>query len=214
MKTLLLQIATPEIEDYSKYSLRINGAYARKHGYDHRVITEVSKLRHSAWGKVEHALGLMEGYDRLFVLDADAFVNNHDISLDAFSSQVPFKICRNDENGGDLLNTGSIILLNSPITVQLLRIWYESGEGTDKLFGFPWEQAILNSLHNSGVDVPVEDIFVQNVEVFESRAFNSWWLDCTHNYNREQFVQHVMARSIADKAEIMETFWRGMFDEV
>lgn len=212
MKTLLLQIATPEVECYAKYSKKINAFYAKKYGYDYKSINSVSKSRHQAWGKVEGVINNLKNYERVFLLDADAYVNNDAISLDNFSSEKIIKICRNDENGGELLNTGSIIFLNNPLTFDLLKTWYDGGEKTDKLFGFFWEQSIFNSLHNDGINCPIDDRFKNNVEIFESRAFNSWWLDISNNYNPNQFIIHIMARSNDEKVEIIKNFYDSKFE--
>lgn len=209
MKTLLLQISTPEIECYAKFSRKINIHYASKHNYDYKNIDDVSKSRGVTWGKVEGVINNLSKYDRIFILDADAFINNDEISLDKFSSKKIIKICRNDENGGDLLNTGSMIFLNDPLTFELLNTWYDAGENTDKLFGYFHEQSILNSLHNSGIDVPIDKRFKENIEVFESRAFNSWWLDISNNYKPNQFIQHIMARTKDEKLRIIKDFYNN-----
>ena len=206
MKTLILQVATPNIEIYSKYSIIINKSYAEKHNYEYKVFDFVSGERHPSWGKIEHTIQNLKNYERIFMLDADAFINNHSISLDNFLSDKPISICRNDENGGELLNCGSIIFINQPITHELLNIIYKSCTEHLKQNYF-WEQSIINSLHNSGVNVPIDKRFAENIEVFESRAFNSWWLDCTHKYNPHQFIQHVMARSNEEKEQIISHFY-------
>ncbi len=59
---------------------------------------------------------------------------------------------------------------------------------------FPWEQDIINDLHESGE-------FVINVKPM--RAFNSWWLD-TPKEQPEQFVIHYMARTLEDKVKIFK----------
>jgi hypothetical protein len=46
--------------------------------------------------------------------------------------------------------------------------------------------------------------FKEAIEVYPMRAFNSWWMDVTKNLNPDQYVQHIMARSIEKKVEIME----------
>lgn len=211
MKTLLLQVATSEIECYAKYSKKINDFYTKKHNYDYKSINSVSKNRHQAWGKVKAVINNLVNYDRIFMLDADAYINNDTISLDKFSSDKIINICRNDENGGELLNTGSIIFLNDPLTFDLLNTWYDAGENTDKLFGYFWEQSIFNSLHNDGINCPIDNRFKDNVEVFESRAFNSWWLDVSNNYNPNQFIQHIMARSNKEKIDIIKRFYDDKF---
>lgn len=203
MRTLLLQVATPEIDCYAKHSKRINYSYTQKHGYDYACINFVSPKRHPAWGKVESLIAHLKDYDRVFVLDADAFVNNHSISLDSFSSGKCISVCRNDENGGELLNTGSMIFLNSEITYELINRWYGACENTPQSWNYFWEQTIFNSLHNDGSVVPIEQRFADNTAIYESRRFNSWWLDITHNYKSEQFVQHIMARPNHEKETLI-----------
>lgn len=52
MKTLFLQVVTPNIESYAKYTKQINTAYANKHGYDYLVVDKISHERHQVWGSI------------------------------------------------------------------------------------------------------------------------------------------------------------------
>ena len=213
-KTLLLQVVTKDIESYAIYSTQINKSYAHKHGYDFKIVDNVRPNRHAAWAKVDWAMRelFVRGYGRVFVLDADAFINNHDITLDSFDFRKPINICRNDQNGGELLNTGSIVYQNFPNTVDLLLKWYHACEGTRYTHDYFWEQSIFNSLHNSGQIVPLDPAFAEMTAVYDSRAFNSWWLDPTPNYyNPSQFVMHVMARSTEEKTAIMQGHYNRFF---
>ena len=206
MKTLVLQVATPEVDEYFRYIKPINKDYARIYGYDYHVATEVSRDRHPSWGKIEHTINKLPYYDRIFVLDADAFVNNRCRSLDSLSLTRPINVCDNGPNGGELANCGVLVFINTPITLELLNTWYKTAEGTDKMLHGFWEQDIFNSLHNSGKDVPLDSRFSEHTQVFRYNVFNSWWLDISHDYKKEQFVQHIMARSIQEKVDIMKKY--------
>lgn len=209
MKTVLLQVITPNILSYAEYVIKINKRWANKFGYDYKIIDTVLPDRHPSWGKIKGVIETLPHYDRLFLLDADAFVNNDKISLDKFSSSSLIKICRNDDNGGELLNCGSMIFINDTLTNDLLQHWYDMAEESVLKFNSFWEQSILNSLHNNGIYCPIDKRFEEIIEVFPMRAFNSWWLDISHNYDPDQFIQHIMARSDREKAEIIKNFYHS-----
>lgn len=210
MKIKLLQVVTPEIMDYAKYTIAINRAYCTLHGYHYILYDNIDPKRHPSWSKVKAAIEVIKSCDLLFVLDADAYVQNHSVKVESFHTRkVPVRLCLNGENGGELLNCGSIIITNSSTTDALLKTWWDAGENHCKALNQFWEQDILNSLHNSGKDVPVNKMFKNHIYIHPMRDFNSCWLDMEKNFLRpRQFIQHMMARSIKDKARIAGNYYR------
>ena len=209
MKVKMLQVVTPEIMDYAKYSIRINRAYCDLQGYEYILYKNIDRNRHPAWSKIKGAMEIIKTCDLLFILDADAYVQNQSIKVEKFlNNESPIRMCRNGENGGELLNSGSMIIRKGKITELLLKCWWEAGKYHKKAFDQFWEQDILNSLHNSGKDVPINKIFKENIFVHAMRDFNSYWLDMEANYlNPNQFVQHLMARSIKDKVKFLKNYY-------
>ena len=85
MKILILQVATPNIKDYSIYSIPININYSIK--WDHDFLLYTSKEEeidhHPAWLKITAFYNInIEKYDWIWVLDTDAVINNQKIKLE------------------------------------------------------------------------------------------------------------------------------------
>jgi hypothetical protein len=210
MKVKMLQVVSPEIMDYAQYTIKINRAYCKLQGYEYIPYKNIDTSRHPAWSKIKGAMEIIKTCDLLFILDADAYVQNHLIKVENFLiNKSPIRMCRNGENGGELLNSGAMIMRKGKITDLILKYWWEAGENHRKSFVQFWEQDILNSLHNSGKDVPMNKIFKENISVHDMRDFNSYWLDMEESYlNPNQFVQHLMARPTEDKARFIRNYYK------
>jgi hypothetical protein len=204
VQRLLLQVVTPEIHEYARYSCAINRRYAASHGYDYEVYAQVDPTRHPSWSKVKAAIERIATHGQVFILDADAYVQDESIGFEAFLyPKKSLNLCENGPNGGELLNTGAVVLARTRHTADLLRTWWDAGGMTRKTWQHFWEQDILNSLHNSGKDVPRDERFRDAVAVWPHHAFNSWWCDVERNPASKRFVQHIMARPLAEKAAMI-----------
>lgn len=205
----MLQVVSPEIMEYAQYTVKINRAYCNLQGYEYILYKNIDTNRHPAWSKIKGAIENINTCDLLFILDADAYVQNQLIRIENFvNNNHPIRMCCNGENGGELLNSGAIIIKKGKITDLLLKYWWEAGRNHKKAYAQFWEQDILNSLHNSGKDVPINKIFKENISVHDMRDFNSHWLDMEESYlNPNQFVQHLMARSAQDKARFIKNYY-------
>jgi hypothetical protein len=205
MKIKMLQVVTPEIMDYAQYAIKINKAYCNQHKYEYVLYKNIDTNRHPAWSKLKGAIEIINTCDLLFILDADAYVQNQSIKIEKFANnECPIQICCN----------GAMIIKMGEITDLLLQYWWEAGKNHKKALGQFWEQDILNSLHNSGKDVPVHKIFRENIFVHKMRDFNSHWLDMEERYlDPNQFVHHVMARPAKDKARLIKNYYKKLIQQ-
>ena len=113
MKILILQVLTPDINDYSIYSIPINIDYSIKRNYDFLLYTSKKEEinYHPAWLKITSFYDIkVDKYDWIWILDVDAVINNQEIKIEDIISDCdkPIIISKNDKNGGRYLNSGSI----------------------------------------------------------------------------------------------------------
>lgn len=201
MKILLLQVVTPEIADYAQFTVLINAAYAKHRGYDYEIYNDVEPARHPSWSKIKAVRERLESYDRVFVVDADAYIQNFEIKVEDFTGK-PLKFCKNGDNGGDLLNAGLFMVDDAPGIHRLLERWWLNHFGDERF----WEQCALNRLYQNSNG----DEFKKAIDVYPMRAFNSWWRDAVQKFNADQFVIHVMGRSNSHKAQLLEAAYEEM----
>ena len=75
MKILIVQVMTPDIKDYSMYSLPTNIEYSIKWNYDYLLYTakKTEINYHPAWLKITSFYDIkVDKYDWIWILDADA----------------------------------------------------------------------------------------------------------------------------------------------
>jgi len=187
VKLDIVTVATQHIQSYARYTVALNADYALRHGYGFHVFSTPSSQRHPAWGKVEIARELLTRREWLFVIDADAIFLQLDKSLLPFTQvEGDLLICQNGPNGGRPLNTGAMLMRNTPAMRQLLDVWYESGA---KYAQQPaWDQEALNDYYEQ---VPTESR-VAKITALPFDAFNSHWNDFTQPDFANRLVLHVM----------------------
>lgn len=117
-------------------------SYAVRHGYDLVIRREVVGLgeRPMAWGKLLVVHELLERYDTVVWIDADAVIVDPraDIAADA-SGRRPCLV-RHEIDGVEVPNTGVMVLRRGRGTTELLnRMWHR----TDLIHHQWWENAAL-----------------------------------------------------------------------
>lgn len=149
MKILICQVITPDIKDYSQYSLPTNLEYSIKWNYDYLLYTakKTEINYHPAWLKITSFYDIkVDKYDWIWILDADAIINNHEIKLEDIigDENKPIIISVNDLNGGRYLNSGSILIKSSYVK-ELLKKYEDAIDNNYKfLTDRFWDQELIN----------------------------------------------------------------------
>lgn len=149
MKILLLQVLTPEIKDYSKWSIPINIEYSIKWNHDFHLYTALSSDNpyHPAWLKITSLDKInYKLYDWIWVLDCDAIINNQNIDILNIINKdpKPIIISMNEYNGGSLLNSGSM-LIKSDFIPKIIERYEECVTNNYKYLKERfWEQEFIN----------------------------------------------------------------------
>ena len=202
MKICFLQVTSPEIYEYSKYSVQINKKYCELHNYDYLELNAINKNEYyPSWSKIFHVKSILEKgeYSHVFFLDADAIVINKNKKLEDKINKMNTTIAFSEDTNlkaGELINTGAFIANKDSIYILDLCIKRSITDLKDKKLGFPWEQSVMNILYSEGIEM---DLFPMN-------EINSSWLYDIES-NDDQFIYHFMARSYDDKIEIAKNLF-------
>ena len=115
----LLEITRPTLEQY-----------ALRHGYDLVARTETHRLRGRplAWGKIPLVRELLDVYDLVVWVDADAVIVDHSIDIAAtLRERRPMHLVSHMIEGTLVPNAGVFVMHRSRESVRLLeRIWHET----------------------------------------------------------------------------------------
>ena len=125
---------------HPSYSItqRINEAYCRRHGYEYVLKTFMPRHDRSPhWAKIPAMREELHDCDFLLFLDADAFFYSQELKVD--EELFPFLGTKHVMISADTVsekyrphpdkpNTGVILLRNTPISAEFLRVWDESSE--------------------------------------------------------------------------------------
>jgi len=132
-----------------RYGVKTIELYAKKHGYDFYICNDVyDGTRDFPWYKIKAVQKLLPLYDIVFWLDADGHVLKPELSVpdlmklyDMGENDV---LCGKDWNG--VLNTGVMIIKNTPFTNALLHQVWNNKEEFDASFH---EQASMAQIYSS-----------------------------------------------------------------
>jgi galactosyl transferase GMA12/MNN10 family len=195
IKICFLQVTSPEIYDYSKYSTEINKMYCNQHGYSYLELPTVKTNEYAPqWSKIFQVKDVLKTgeFTHIFFLDADAIIINRNKKLEDVIDKMKTFIAfsENGLNGGELINTGAFICTIDAVEILEECIRISEKDMQEKKFGYWHEQSIINDMYKNGI----------KMDVFPMNEINSHWIYYEENEN--QFVYHFMARSISDKIKI------------
>ena len=218
MKILILQVATPNIKDYSVYSIPINISYSIKWDYDFLLYTskEEELDYHPAWLKITAFYNInVDKYDWIWVLDADAVINNEKIKLEDIISNCnrPIIISENGKNGGRHLNSGSFLIKSEFVKELLLK--YEECVSNNYIFLNKrfWDQELINDWYEESPE---------HFSVRKMKELNSHWriygpskeyclahgIDYVAPYNQQNnLVHHFMSLPMDIRINWMKNNW-------
>lgn len=137
-KVIAVQLATPEIDIFAKYSLANVREYCRRHDYTHYVQrTHTVPGMHINWSKIDllqHVFSRFPEAGYYILFDADIIVQDFEKSVDffinkysdsdthiLFSADTPLRLSFTPRP-----NAGLIMLKNSPVGKQIIDRWVEA----------------------------------------------------------------------------------------
>lgn len=214
-KVTLLQLATPQIDNYAKYSIASASEYAKRHGYDLFVQrSQIIQDLHINWTKIaaiRDVLSMSEMAHNSFVvlLDADTAIldYNKDISyfLDRYgnplisifmAADTPFTFSTNKRP-----NAGFIIVRNDATGRAIIDRWIDAAY-TDG--------AKYNNVHPRNQLVYwncVEPEYAPRQQVLPKRYFHKpiWWVP--QPFPSRRFLYHITSTDGAKRAGQLENYY-------
>lgn len=170
---------TPEIADFGKRTANIVARYARRHGYQAVIASEVlDAARPPAWSKlllIEQCLVDHPSCDWLMWIDADAVITNLAQRLeDMVDESVDFLVA--EDRSASTINTGVFFVRNCPAVLRMLRLAYGKVEFLDHPC---WEQpAVEKAMRECSETL--------RTRIVSRRLFNSFF----DEYQSGDFVIH------------------------
>jgi len=137
-KVIAVQLATPHIDTFAKYSLANVSEYCRMHGYTHYVQrTHTVPDMHINWSKIDLLQHIFQKFPQAkyyILFDADIIIQDMQKSVDffldkyaddnthiLFSADTPLRLSLKPRP-----NAGLIIVKNSPTGKQIIDRWVEA----------------------------------------------------------------------------------------
>jgi len=199
MKLALATLYTAEIARMAELTNPSKRAYCERWGYDFACFEgTLDPERPPAWSKVLFVRSLLDRYDWVFWLDADALVMNPDVALEGLLdprySLILVKQPGPDPFGNLHLNTGSFFVRSDDWSRGFLDDLYRQSEFIEHPC---WEQEAFMHLYRERPDVRER----VKVEV-DAREFNS----IANSYVKGDFVFHAISpmRTEAGKIQLIE----------
>jgi hypothetical protein len=199
MKIALATLYTAEIARMAELTNPSKRAYCERWGYDFACVEgTLDPDRPPAWSKVLLVRRLLDQYDWVFWLDADALIMNPDVALESLLdprySLILVKQPGPDPFGNLHLNTGSFFARSDEWSKGLMDDLYRQSQFIDHPC---WEQEAFMHLYRHRPDVRER----VKVEV-DARKFNS----IANSYVKGDFVFHAInpMRTEAGKIQLIE----------
>jgi hypothetical protein len=200
-KICFLQVDSPEITEYSKYTFEINKNYCNLHGYDFLNLSAIKTNEYwPSWSKFFHTKNILEttNFTHIFYLDADAIILNSSIKLEDIIKKMKKPIAFSQDSH-NIANSGSFIASKESLHVINAIIEFSIKNPKSKL-DYPWEQKVIDNLYkNEGHD--------QHIQIFPTNTINSSMN--LYKQDRKQFIFHFMARKLEDKICIAKKFYKS-----
>ena len=140
-KVTVVQLATPNVDEYARYSIMSINHYCRLHGYQH-VVQRVQTVKdmHINWTKIDLLKKAFDFYpdnDYILLVDADVVISDYEKDVSYFlekyckenhhiimAQDTPLKLTFSPRP-----NAGFILLKNSEIARQMVNDWIEASTG-------------------------------------------------------------------------------------
>jgi len=197
-KIAVVTLYTDNIRELAELTYNSKKNYCNTWGYD--LISECGTLdseRPPAWSKILLLRKLLDSYDWLYWIDADALIMNPETRLediiDDRYSMIVAKLESEDLFGSLHLNTGSFLIRSDDAGKKLLDTIYRQHEFTEHLC---WEQQAF-------IDLYVKNQWVRDIVKveYDCRRFNS----SAAVYDKGDFVFHAVgpARTLSGKMNLI-----------
>jgi hypothetical protein len=209
-KVTVVQLATPNVDEYASYSIMSVNHYCKLHEYQH-VIQRIKTVEymHINWTKIDLLKKAFDFYpenDFVLLVDADVVISDYHKNVTYFIN----KYCTNDHHIimaqdtplrltlSPRPNAGFILLRNSAIARQMVDDWIEASTGAG---------AHLNDTHPRNQLVYwnyVMPEYLNHQVVLPRGYFQKPMYLFTKNIMPSNFLFHITQSDIADRVNKMK----------
>lgn len=209
MSKLKIAVCTLCINDWYyeivKYGVKTIRLYAEKHGYDFHICNDVYEScvekRDYPWYKIKCIQKILPDYDYVFWIDADGFVMKNNIMVEDYINEYMMSLDKTydlliADDGNFRVNTGMMILKNSPFIFSLLNLIWINKHNFDKSFH---EQASLSEIIDNNRLNCKHKIYIIPKE--KRYVFFGYWAEY---YPNKHFFMHI-ARCAHDRSGFVLT---------
>jgi len=164
IKIGIANLFTPNIINFALPSYEVTRIYAAKHNYGFVSESKIlDETRPPAWSKIKLIQRMIEDYDWVWWLDADAVITKLDKKLESIIEQAgeeDFLIISKDTNQ---INSGSFFIRNCHIATEFLTEVYGREDCIHHIW---WEQQAM-------IKVLEQEKYSSKVKVLDQHEFNS-----------------------------------------
>lgn len=140
MKIAVVSFGDAGVKDWTEHSFPNFQAYCDTQGYDFIGGNKAVTNRPPAWEKIPLLYGVMDSYDWLMWIDADALIMRHDFRIEDFLSDHDFIV-----SGNKTINSGVFFVRCCDFSRQFLKDIYAQNKFINHVW---WENAALIHLLN------------------------------------------------------------------
>lgn len=151
----IVTLYTPNIQDYSQYSIKNMKKYCLEHGITLYIFNKrlSNEIEHGCWNKIPAVLYLMNHTKHKYIIwmDIDAVFNRLDISFDKFIENYKNKdmiVCRDIKDRKYKFNSGIMIIKNT--------------DWSKKIFEDTWNKDTKHGYNSDGDQVILKNIILED----------------------------------------------------
>ena len=207
-KISFVYVYTPNINGYATHSILNILKYAEKYNYGVIIYNNVfNNIVSPCWNKIAAIIKNLYKHEYLVWIDADALINNFDITLESIiktNPNVDLHLCWDIDKEKECINSGVMIIKNTKWSINLFnKIWnnpYPHGHNDQNIVLY---EIVKEIYPNSKPSLKYSDyctIFSHpNVHIYSENTFN-----CNiYNFNYNDFILHLMGVSEKNRINIM-----------
>lgn len=217
-KIAFVYFYTPNIYDYCQHSIHNISTYCYKYNYAFIAYDTVFNEEVSmCWNKIAAILQNLHKYDFLVWIDADAIINNMDITIESIIRIDPNKelyLCEDISVEYECINSGVMIIKNTEWTEHLFRkVWNSSiphGHNDQNVIFLEIAKEMHPELEQSQRQNPKDESILKKspfckrnvhpkVGIYSENLFNTH----IYNYKPDDFILHLMGYNTATRIDIM-----------
>ena len=217
-KIAFVYFYTPNIYEYCRHSIRNISSYCNTYNYAYIVYDTVFNEEVSlCWNKIAAILQNLHKYDYVVWIDADAIINNMNITIESILQMDPTKelyLCEDISVEYECINSGIMIIKNTEWTEYLFRkVWNSPiihGHNDQNVIFLEIAKEMHPELEQKQEQEQEQEYILKKspfcklnihpkVGIYSENLFNTH----IYKYKPDNFILHLMGYNTATRINIM-----------